>query len=144
MHLSRNQKHSLSTVVKLNFASVILLMLTGCGTLYELQISAKNPNQSKLQGTYVLIPARPDIDIDSAEFHKYSGQIERGLADTALQRLAVTELTRADMAIVVDYGVGEPRKIGVSSMCRCFRPGAQEIRRKERKVPARTRLAAGM
>ena len=93
---------------KVLLGAVVLVALQGCGTLYELDIVAQNPNQTGTHGTYVLAPANADISIDSANFKKYSAQVERVLVHRDLQRLPHDQLADADMIVVLDYFVSDP------------------------------------
>ena len=96
------------SVVKLLLVAVIVPALQGCGTLYEMDIWARNTSQGGTQGTYVLAPGNVDISINSADFNKYTAQVERVLAHRDLQRLPYDQLAAADMIILMDYSVSEP------------------------------------
>lgn len=93
---------------KVLLGAVVLVALQGCGTLYELDIVARNPNQTGTHGTYVLAPGNAAISVDSANFKKYSAQVERVLAHRDLQRLPHDQLADADMIVVLDYFVSDP------------------------------------
>ena len=107
-HTLPNARLSIQSMFKALLGAVVVVTLQGCGTLYELDIVARNPNQAGMQGTYVLAPGNAAISIDSAEFEKYSAQVERVLAHRDLQRLAYDQLADADMIVVLDYFVSDP------------------------------------
>lgn len=113
------------SIVRVLVGATVLALLSGCGTLYQLEISARNPDQSALQGSYVLVPGNPDVSVKSAEFEKVSNQVERGLSGSELRRLPIARLADADMAIVVDYQVGEPEEVGHSSKVPMFQTRTQ-------------------
>jgi hypothetical protein len=109
---------------RLGGVMVALSLLAGCGTLYELDISAKNPEQTLLEGTYVLVPSDP-LDLLGSNFVNYSGQIERALSGTQLRRLPIDQIDKADMAIVVEYAVSDPESVGYTSKVPMFQQARQ-------------------
>ena len=116
---------SIRSIVQRLFGTLVLVLLAGCGTLYELEITARNSNQVELRGSYVLVPGNPDISVSSAEFERYSNQVERGLSGHELRRLPIAQLADADMAIVVNYSVSEPELVGYSSNVPMFQETSQ-------------------
>lgn len=96
------------------------LMASGCGTLYELEIVARNEEGTTPQGTYVLLPGDSTVPVDSEEFQKYAAFVERGLVDKHLTRLPVSRIGSADMAIVVRYGTGDPEEVAYTNTVPMF------------------------
>jgi hypothetical protein len=136
--------HTFRTLIGSLLGMTVLAVLSGCGTLYELEVRAVNPESSKLEGTYVLIPQTSDIDRESAEFMKFADQIERGLANSELQRLPSAQLADADMIIVVDYQVGDPELVGHSSEVPMFQSrGSVESEEGAKETGGRPRPSQG-
>ena len=130
--MSANTAPGIRGIVRNVAGIIVLAFLTGCGTLYELDISARNPDQTPLEGTYVLVPGSDSVDVTGTSFVKYSGQVERALSGTQLRRLPIGQVHEADMAIVLDYAVGEPEAVGHTSKVPMFqqtrRPPAEDPR----------------
>jgi len=105
--------------------SGLLLILCGCGTLYEVDISASNPKLNSIGRYYVLLPADSAVDSDSVEFQRYASYVEQALSQKGLKRLPEAEIANAEIEIHLGYFVGNPKAIGYKSRTQMFeqRPG---------------------
>jgi hypothetical protein len=121
---ARTYSGIISTSQKL-VGMVILVVLAGCGTLYELEINASNPRHTELGGSYVLVPMHPSVVDETGDFEKYFDQIERGLSGTELRRVPLARLADADVVIFVSFGISEPEYVGYSSKTPMFQESSR-------------------
>ena len=98
----------------------LLLMLGGCGTLYEVDIAASNPTLHSIGRNYVLVPANNAIASNSSEFQRYSSYVEQALSQKGLRRLPESEIANAEIEIQLAYSVGGPKTVGYESRTQMF------------------------
>jgi len=105
---------------KLFTAAVAALALTGCGTLYTVEVNARAQSSSELDRTYVILPGDPGVDIRTEEFQVFADQVERTLEPQNLARIEQTQWRKADLIVLARYDVSEPEKVGHSSKTPMF------------------------
>jgi len=101
-------------------ASGLLLIMCGCGALYEVDIAASNPKLNSIGRYYVLVPADSAVTSNSVEFQRYSGYVEQALSQKGLKRLSETEIANADIEIHLAYSVGSPKAVSYKSRTQMF------------------------
>ncbi len=84
--------------------------LSGCGTLYKLDVNAYNNVDEDIGRTYVILSSNPDIDIKSEEFAAYADQLEVALAPHGYQRMPGDDLSSVDLGIYMSAELGESGK----------------------------------
>jgi hypothetical protein len=88
------------------FASV----LSGCGTLYKLDVTAFGDPNHELGRSYVILSSNPAIDMNSPAFETYAGQLERALAEKNYQRVSGENLENVALAVYLDADISDPEK----------------------------------
>lgn len=89
-------------------AIAVLLAMLGCATTprYAVSISALTAEpENPTPGAYLLFPADPETDPRDLQFQEFARTLERGLAERGFVPAASPEI--ADVALLLDYGVGE-------------------------------------
>lgn len=102
------------SVIRISTLLLVTAVLSACGTLYKLEVDARNLDQSALEGDYVLLSGDKKISESDPEFQKYSAMIERGLSRYNLNRLSIERIEDADSAIILDYGIGDSEIVAVN------------------------------
>lgn len=100
------RNHLITATAVLSFG----LTLTGCGTLYKLDVTAFNNPDHELGNSYVILSSTPNIDINSPEFQEYASQLERALAERDYRRVPVTDLDKAALAVYLSADISDPEK----------------------------------
>ena len=98
---------------KLPFASVVVcasFAVTGCGTLYKLDVTAYNNPQVEVGKSYVVLSGNPDLHVGSEEFREYANQIEKTLEPKGYRRVADDDLSVAELGIYVSLNISDPSK----------------------------------
>lgn len=86
------------------------IFLSGCGTLYVLDVIAAADSSKSFAKTYILLPGSTDLDIESAEFNSYADVIERSLEPMGYVRQDVDQLSSAALGIYVSTGISNASK----------------------------------
>lgn len=97
---------------RIGVAAGVALALSGCGTLYTLDVTAyNNPNlELELDKTYVILSGNPDINVNSPEFQAYADQVERALSPKGYRRLTEDGVSSAALGVYVSVDVGDASK----------------------------------
>jgi len=90
--------------------SCIALTVSGCGTLYKLDVTAYNNPNIDVGTSYVILSGNPDIPVSSPEFVEYASQVERALEPKGFTRVADDDPTKAALGIYVSMAVSDPAK----------------------------------
>ena len=90
--------------------SICAIVLSGCGTLYKLDVTAFSDPDHELGKTYVILSSSPKIDINSPDFQEYANQLERALAEKNYQRVPGTDLEDVALAIYLQADISDPEK----------------------------------
>ena len=88
------------------FASV----LSGCGTLYKLDVTAFGDPNHELGRSYVILSSNPAVDMNSPAFETYADQLERALAEKNYQRVSGENLENVALAVYLDADISDPQK----------------------------------
>ncbi len=88
----------------------LAVALSGCGTLYKLDVTAYSDPRAELGKTYVVLSGDPDLDVNSAEFAEYAKQVERALAPKGYQRVSGNDLSAVDLGIYLAADISESGK----------------------------------
>ncbi len=99
-----------SSAVKLCVFVSLVLGLSGCGTLYELDVSAHKQNESIPGNTYVILSNDQDIPLESPEFDQCARQLQRAMDEHGYQRVDSDRLSDAAIALYVSTGISDPKK----------------------------------
>jgi len=90
--------------------SIFAIALSGCGTLYKLDVTAFGDPHHELGKSYVILSSNPEIDMNSPEFEDYASQLERALAEKNYQRVPGENLEDVALAVYLDADIGDPEK----------------------------------
>lgn len=88
----------------------IALAISGCGTLYKLDVTAYNNPNVEVGTSYVILSGNPDIPVSSPEFIEYASQVERALEPKGFRRIEDGDLSKAALGIYVSMAVSDPAK----------------------------------
>ncbi|WP_156762700.1 hypothetical protein [Woeseia oceani] len=88
----------------------LVLSVSACGTLYELDVSAHKSNVSAPGNTYIILSNDQDFPLESPQFDQYASQLERAMAEHGYQRIAEDQLNAASFAIYVSADISDPKK----------------------------------
>lgn len=99
--------HSLTRV---SCAVTLAIGLSGCGTLYKLDVVAFNNPDYEIGKTYVVLSGDPNFSVDSPAFNEYANQVERALSAKGYQRVGNDELSNAALGIYLAAGISDPSK----------------------------------
>ena len=96
-------------------AAVVLLLplVSGCGGLFfQVKVdSLRDPSAESLP-RYVLLPGNSGIQVTDLQFREFAAYVRRALDARGFQ--AVEELDKADVAIFLAYGIGNPQTVSYS------------------------------
>lgn len=95
---------------RVGIVAFMSVFLSGCGTLYKLDVIAAADSSKSFAKTYVLLPGSPELDIESAEFDNYAAIVERSLEPMGYRRQDVDQLSSAALGIYVSAGIGNASK----------------------------------
>ena len=95
---------------RVGLVAFMSVFLSGCGTLYKLDVIAAADSSKSFAKTYVLLPGSAELDIESAEFANYAAIIERSLEPMGYVRQDVDQLSSAALGIYVSAGIGDAAK----------------------------------
>ena len=95
---------------RIGIAAGVALALSGCGTLYTLDVTAYNNPNLELDKTYVVLSGNPNLDVNSVEFQEYAAQVERALSPKGYRRIDEDQLSDAALGVYISFGVGDPSK----------------------------------
>ena len=84
--------------------------VSGCGTLYKLDVTAYSNPDENLGNKYVIISSNPKIAMESPEFNEYANQLERALLTKNYQRVPNDDLDEADLAVYLYADISDPAK----------------------------------
>lgn len=84
------------------------LLLSACGTNIYSAVSSYSAKAPPPGSTYILYPAKEGVEPADFEFAEYAAHVQRALGVKGWRRVAIGQT--ADMGILVDYGIGEPRQ----------------------------------
>lgn len=90
--------------------SCLALGVSGCSTLYKLDVTAYNNPNIDVGTSYVILSGNPDIPVTSPEFAGYANQIERALEPKGYHRVTDGDLSEAALGIYVSMAVSDPAK----------------------------------
>lgn len=99
--------HSLTRV---SCAVTLALGLSGCGTLYKLDVVAFSNPDLELGKTYVVLSGDSNVSINSSEFQGYADQVERALSEKGYVRVGEDELSATALGIYLTAGISDPTK----------------------------------
>lgn len=100
----------MNSPTRIGVAAGVALALSGCGTLYTLDVTAYNNPNLELDKTYVVLSGNTELDVNSPEFQEYADQVERALSPKGYRRVDEDQLSKAALGIYVSFGVGDPAK----------------------------------
>lgn len=95
---------------RVGIVAFMSVFLSGCGTLYKLDVIAAADSSKSFAKTYVLLPGSPELDIESADFDSYAAVVERSLEPMGYIRQDVDQLSFAALGIYVSAGIGNASK----------------------------------
>lgn len=88
-----------------------ILVTSGCATTQPLRfsvgvdsLSSTNANEKK---SYILLPGNKDVSEDDLQFKEFSTYVDRTLLSRGFMH--ATNIERADFAVFIVYGVGNPQ-----------------------------------
>lgn len=98
---------------KLPLASGVIcfsLAISGCGTLYKLDVTAYNNPNIEVGKSYVVLSGNPDLSVSSPEFIGYANQVEKALEPKGYRRVQDGDLSVAELGIYVSMSISDPTK----------------------------------
>ncbi|QWV97461.1 hypothetical protein KP005_19335 [Geomonas nitrogeniifigens] len=102
--------------MKTEFATLVLMVVvllsSGCARL-TVQVDSLSLGELQVGQNYLLVPSEKDIPPDDLQFKEFSGYVESVLKEKGLSRVYVFD--KAELAIFLNYGIGEPREVSYSS-----------------------------
>lgn len=90
--------------------SLACVVLTGCGSLYKLDVIAYNNPAVTTDKDYVFLSGSPRLPLGSPEFEDYARKVEAVLDEKGYRRIDGDELSEADLGIYLALGIGPPEK----------------------------------
>lgn len=91
---------------RLALAGALLLCLPACAPLYQVKVDALSVKEPAARTTYVLSPLNPGVDPSDLQFREFAGYVATALSGKGLER--IEDAGRADLLVLLDYGVGDP------------------------------------
>ncbi len=92
----------------LAFGALLLLLLSGCNTTYEMEVDAiSNPSITDAE-SYIIIPRDPETDVNDLRYKETVDYIKTALSGKGLYEALDAE--EADMVVEIDYGMEPPRQ----------------------------------
>lgn len=93
---------------KFNAGLLLLLIMAGCANPKSIQVNvyAENRNNQDKGGTFVILAGKEEGEPSDAQRSKFQGYIEKALLLNGFKQ--ADELEKADVAILLSYGVGPP------------------------------------
>lgn len=88
----------------------IAFALSGCSTLYKLEVSAHNNPNIDPGKSYVILSGTQELSVSSPEFLEYARQVERALESKGYDRVADGDLTVAALGVYVSMAISDPSK----------------------------------
>jgi hypothetical protein len=90
-----------------------VLLLAGCATTesppsFNVGVSAYARSGVESQRTFVLLPAEKGVSIDDLQFAEFAVYIERAMYARGYRK--AEGFQSADLAVFVEYGIGEPQE----------------------------------
>ena len=98
----------------LRLLSVFLVLLTaaGCATMqplqYHVNIDSLSASTQTAKKHFVLLPGNKDTPVTDLQFREYAGYISRALVTRGY--VPAESIEKADIAIFVVYGIGNPQE----------------------------------
>jgi hypothetical protein len=86
------------------------IVLSGCGTLYNLQVTAHNSPNIDPGKSYVILSGNPELRVASPEFIEYANQVERALDSKGYHRVADGDLAAAALGVYVSAAISDPAR----------------------------------
>ena len=92
----------------LAFGALLLLLLSGCNTTYEMEVDAiSNPSITDAE-SYIIVPRDPETDVNDLRYKETVDYIKTALSGKGLYEALDAE--EADMVVEIDYGMEPPRQ----------------------------------
>lgn len=90
--------------------ALLCLIFVGCAVQpqYNVTVSSLAAADIKANSTYYIFPGAKEVSIEDLQFQEYASYVRRALE--AKGYVAVNDPKDADIAIMVIYGIGEPKK----------------------------------
>jgi len=88
----------------------IAFALSGCGTLYNLEVTAHNNPNIDPGKSYVILSGTQELSVSSPEFIEYAKQVERALESKGYYRVTDGDLTGAALGVFVSTAISDPSK----------------------------------
>ena len=98
------------SVTRISSAVALAIGLSGCGTLYKLDVVAFSEPDYDLGKTYVVLSGNPNVSVDSPEFNEYAAQVERALSAKGYERVGEEDLSNAALGIYLTADISDPSK----------------------------------
>lgn len=86
---------------------ILVLLSSGCATIYRVDVDSIANTTVKASSTYYLEPLNAKVSVNSLQFQEYSLYAEQALGSRGYLR--VDEVSDAELAIYLDYGIGDPQ-----------------------------------
>ena len=116
----------MKTITKIGSTMGIALTLSGCRTLYKIDVAAYAHADESLGNTYVILSADPKMRLQSPQFELHASQLERAMSKRGFERVSDEELNRAALGIYVSAYISDPAKIYHQVQTPVYTQGANE------------------
>jgi len=96
---------------------ISLLWVLGCATIapqhpqplqFHVNVDSLSAEHSNTAKSYILIPGNEDEDVNGLQFKEYASYVNRALI--SLGYISVENFEKADLAIFLSYGIGDPQQ----------------------------------
>ena len=99
-------------IFRLYSVFLILLAAVGCATMqppqYHVNVDSLNASTQTARKHFVLLPGNKDTPATDLQFREYAAYINRALVSRGY--VAAESMEKADLAIFVVYGIGNPQE----------------------------------
>ncbi|MBK8163428.1 MAG: hypothetical protein IPK65_09865 [Gammaproteobacteria bacterium] len=90
-----------------------LMVLSGCATVglqpqYHVEVDSLASSEAKEKHTYLLLPGNEGVEWEDLQFQEFAMYLMRALNSQGF--IATDKAEDADVAIVLSYGIGDPRE----------------------------------
>jgi len=88
-----------------------ILLMTGCATItpqFHVNVDSLSTGNSNEGKNYILIPGNEGVNINDLQFKEYALYINRVLI--SLGYISAKSFEKADLAIFLSYGIGDPQE----------------------------------
>lgn len=88
--------------------SLVLLLLSGCvGPMYHVRVDSISGEIPSDEKSYILLSAKEGVNVNDLQFQEFASYIKKALSKQGFTE--AQEPNSANIAIFINYGIGEPQ-----------------------------------